>query len=134
MNLTRLKIVTPTGIFFDEDIISVETTTTEGRIGILANHINLIAMIKNNILTLKNKNNVEESFVITSGYLFVTKDSIKILTNFCELKKNINIKDIENEVSKSNSLLNTYQKDSVDYRILQQKIKKQSDIIESFRK
>lgn len=134
MNLTRLKIVTPTGIFFDEDIISVETTTTEGRIGILANHINLIAMIKNNILTLKNKNNVEESFVITSGYLFVTKDSIKILTNFCELKKNINIKDIETEVSKSNSLLNTYQKDSVDYRILQQKIKKQSDIIESFRK
>lgn len=134
MNLTRLKIVTPTGIFFDEDIISVETTTTEGRIGILANHINLIAMIKNNILTLKNKNNVEESFVLTSGYLFVTKDSIKILTNFCELKKNINIKDIENEVSKSNSLLNTYQKDSVDYRILQQKIKKQSDIIESFRK
>lgn len=134
MSLTRLKIVTPTGIFFDEDIISVETTTTEGRIGILANHINLIAMIKNNILTLKNKNNVEESFVITSGYLFVTKDSIKILTNFCELKKNINIKDIENEVSKSNSLLNTYQKDSVDYRILQQKIKKQSDIIESFRK
>lgn len=134
MNLTRLKIVTPTGIFFDEDVISVETTTTEGRIGILANHINLIAMIKNNILTLKNKNNVEESFVITSGYLFVTKDSIKILTNFCELKKNINIKDIENEVSKSNSLLNTYQKDSVDYRILQQKIKKQSDIIESFRK
>lgn len=134
MSLTRLKIVTPTGIFFDEDVISVETTTTEGRIGILANHINLIAMIKNNILTLKNKNNVEESFVITSGYLFVTKDSIKILTNFCELKKNINIKDIENEVSKSNSLLNTYQKDSVDYRILQQKIKKQSDIIESFRK
>lgn len=134
MNLTRLKIVTPTGIFFDEDIISVETTTTEGRIGILANHINLIAMIKNNILTLKNKNNVEESFVLTSGYLFVTKDSIKILTNFCELKKNINIKDIETEVSKSNSLLNTYQKDSVDYRILQQKIKKQSDIIESFRK
>lgn len=134
MSLTRLKIVTPTGIFFDEDVISVETTTTEGRIGILANHINLIAMIKNNILTLKNKNNVEESFVLTSGYLFVTKDSIKILTNFCELKKNINIKDIENEVSKSNSLLNTYQKDSVDYRILQQKIKKQSDIIESFRK
>lgn len=134
MSLTRLKIVTPTGIFFDEDIISVETTTTEGRIGILANHINLIAMIKNNILTLKNKNNVEESFVLTSGYLFVTKDSIKILTNFCELKKNINIKDIETEVSKSNSLLNTYQKDSVDYRILQQKIKKQSDIIESFRK
>lgn len=134
MSLTRLKIVTPTGIFFDEDVISVETTTTEGRIGILANHINLIAMIKNNILTLKNKNNVEESFVITSGYLFVTKDSIKILTNFCELKKNINIKDIETEVSKSNSLLNTYQKDSVDYRILQQKIKKQSDIIESFRK
>lgn len=134
MSLTRLKIVTPTGIFFDEDVISVETTTTEGRIGILANHINLIAMIKNNILTLKNKNNVEESFVLTSGYLFVTKDSIKILTNFCELKKNINIKDIETEVSKSNSLLNTYQKDSVDYRILQQKIKKQSDIIESFRK
>ena len=40
----KLKVVTPTGGFYDGEVSMVELTTTEGEIGVYPNHIPLTAV------------------------------------------------------------------------------------------
>lgn len=40
-----LQIISPTRIFFDEEVDMVEMRTTEGEIGVLAGHIPLTAIV-----------------------------------------------------------------------------------------
>ena len=41
----KLKVVTPTGGFYDGEVSMVELTTTEGEIGVYPNHIPLTAVV-----------------------------------------------------------------------------------------
>ena len=41
-----LQIISPTRIFFDEEVDMVEMRTTEGEIGVLAGHIPLTAIVE----------------------------------------------------------------------------------------
>ena len=51
-DLFKLKIVTPDKIFYEGDAIMVELTTTEGQIGVYANHIPLTAIISPGVLKI----------------------------------------------------------------------------------
>ena len=53
MSSFNLKVITPEGIKYNDQVVSIETTTVRGRIGIYANHTNLIASLKPNIFVIK---------------------------------------------------------------------------------
>ena len=42
----KLQIISPTRIFFNEDVEMVEMKTSEGEIGVLAGHIPLTAILE----------------------------------------------------------------------------------------
>ena len=44
-DLFKLKVVTPDRIFYDGNVSMVELTTTEGDIGVYANHIPATAIV-----------------------------------------------------------------------------------------
>ncbi len=48
----KLKVVTPTGGFYDGEVSMVELTTTEGEIGIYPNHIPLTAVVAPGVLKI----------------------------------------------------------------------------------
>ena len=47
-----LQIISPTRIFFDEEVDMVEMRTTEGEIGVLAGHIPLTAIVEPGVVKI----------------------------------------------------------------------------------
>lgn len=79
----NLKIITPTGIFFNAMIDVVTVKTTEGYLGILPNHIPLVANLVVAPMFIRQNERVHK-LAITAGILYVTRTEIKILTDHIE--------------------------------------------------
>jgi len=80
MSKLNLKIVTPEKLVFEGEVEMVNVNTTEGQLGILPGHINLMAELNPGELEIKlgNKN---EIFTIGNGFLQVTHSQTTILTD-----------------------------------------------------
>lgn len=89
MDNFRLKIITPERIFFDQDAYMVEFNTTEGEIGVYANHIPLTTIIKPGILTIRMDGEAKEA-ALHSGFVEILPDRVTILAEVIEWPEEIN--------------------------------------------
>ena len=134
MNSFNLKVITPDGIKYNDQVICLETTTTNGRIGVYANHTNLIALLKPNIFSLKEKNNKYIKYAITSGYLFFENNEAKILTNYFEDINNINKGEINQQIITLKDQLSSLKETDTNYAMIKFQIKKYEDILKAISK
>lgn len=84
----KLKIVAPERIFYEGDASFLEFTTTEGEMGIYANHIPLTAIIAPGVLRIHNNDDVREAALL-SGFVQVLQDSVTILAESVEWPEEI---------------------------------------------
>ena len=61
----KLKVVTPTGGFYDGEVSMVELTTTEGEIGIYPNHIPLTAVVAPGVLKIHEDGGEKEAALMS---------------------------------------------------------------------
>ena len=59
-----LQIISPTRIFFDEEVDMVEMRTTEGEIGVLAGHIPLTAIVEPGVVKIHQEGKVREAALL----------------------------------------------------------------------
>lgn len=71
----QFKLVTPTGVAFDQEVESVTAWGPLGEFGVLARHINFITSLKPGVLTIKVRDNAYRHFVVSGG-LAEVKDSM----------------------------------------------------------
>ena len=90
----RLKIITPERIFFDEDAYMVEFNTTEGEIGVYADHIPLTCILKPGILTIRMDGEAKEAALHT-GFAEILPDQVTILAEAIEWPEEIDAKRAE---------------------------------------
>lgn len=92
LNTLKLKILTPNGTFFDDEIEIVTVKTTEGNIGILHGHIPLVASIVVSILHINDpSSNKYLKCAISGGLLCVKPDNVVIITDAIEKQSDIDI-------------------------------------------
>ena len=84
----RLKIITPERIFFDEDAYMVEFNTSEGEIGVYADHIPLTCILKPGILTIRMDGDAKEAALHT-GFAEILPDQVTILAEAIEWPEEI---------------------------------------------
>jgi F-type H+-transporting ATPase subunit epsilon len=90
-NLVRLKIITPHGTFFDDDVHIVTVKTTEGYIGLMKNHVPVVAAIVISELFINEKTSkYHREAAISGGLLYAEKTSVTIITDAVEFEENIN--------------------------------------------
>ena len=78
-NLT-LKVCTPEGVLFDDQIISVNARTVVGDVQILKNHANYATAIEKGNVVIKTK--TEEIIgVCGGGFLSVNENEVRIITD-----------------------------------------------------
>ena len=94
MDNFRLQIITPERIFFDRDAHMVEFNTTEGEIGVYANHIPLTCIIKPGILTIR-MDGEEKEAALHSGFVEILPDKVMILAEVIEWPEEIDAKRAE---------------------------------------
>ena len=79
----NLKIITPDGIFFDEEVQWVNVKTTEGYVGILEWHTPLIANIQISKMSFKIKEKVR-NLTISGGLLVTDLHMVRIISDKVE--------------------------------------------------
>ena len=90
-NTFRLKIITPSSVKFDEEVLSILTNTSEGKVEILANHASIVINTVQAI-TLVTKADGEKVELFTARGLIGFKDNeLDFCCGSCETKDEIDV-------------------------------------------
>ena len=82
----RLEVISPERVFYTGDVEMVELTTTEGDIGVYADHIPLTSIVAPGVLTITESSDgdqIKEAAVL-EGFLEILPDQVTILAQSCE--------------------------------------------------
>ena len=95
----KLEVITPLKKVLESEVERVILRTSEGDMGILANHAPLVAELAVGEMKIKS-NGTEERFFVAGGFLEISKDRTLVLAD-----EAINIKDIDVEVARKEAEL-----------------------------
>lgn len=87
----KLKIITPAKTFFDGETSQLIVRTTEGDIGILANHISLVASLPSGPLKIKMEDGSFKVAALSSGLLKVGGNKASVIANAVEWADEIDV-------------------------------------------
>ena len=86
----HLKIITQEKVVFDEDVDEINTKTTDGEMGILKNHVPVMAALDIGV-TKAVKNNDSKFFTTMGGVFQFKNDEALILTSTAECGDEIDV-------------------------------------------
>ncbi len=84
MELTKLEIVTPRGVIFNQDVKSLTVPGSEGEFGILAKHASLVSLLDAGVIEIEKEDASKELVAIDWGYVKVDELKVSILANGAE--------------------------------------------------
>lgn len=87
----QLEVISPERIFYTGEVEMVELTTTEGDIGIYADHIPLTTIIAPGVMTITEAGNQTKEAAVLEGFMEITQDKVTILAQSCEWPDEIDI-------------------------------------------
>ena len=88
--LFGVKVICPERMFFEGEAEMLEMRTTEGEIGVFADHIPLTAVIAPGVLRIKNADGVKEA-ALNEGFVEILGDKVIILAESCEWPEEIDV-------------------------------------------
>lgn len=87
----KLQIVTPERVFYEGEASMVELSTTEGDIGVYANHIPMTAIVAPGILKIHEGTEVKKA-ALHAGFIEVLPQEVTIMAEVIEWPDEIDIK------------------------------------------
>lgn len=106
----NLQIISPTRVFYDDEVDMVEMKTSEGEIGVLAGHIPLTVILEPGILRIK-KDGGEREAALHDGFVQIQKDKVTILAESCEWPGEIDVNRAEEAKDRAERRLKSGQKE-----------------------
>ncbi|WP_163470214.1 ATP synthase F1 subunit epsilon [Fusobacterium sp. IOR10] len=98
MSSFKLEIITPLGIKFSKDVEYISLKTTEGNMGILANHTPFVAGLHSDDIKIKINNSTEISYYISGGFLEINKEKVLIIVDEAMLPDEIDLLEAKKEL------------------------------------
>lgn len=98
MSSFKLEIITPLGIKFAKDVEYISLKTTEGNMGILANHTPFVAGLHSDDIKIKINNSTEISYYISGGFLEINKEKVLIIVDEAMLPDEIDLLEAKKEL------------------------------------
>jgi len=90
----RFKLVSLTGVQFDDDVYEVLLPTLEGEIGVLAKHMPLVSVAKNGVIAVrrnaKDSDDAREYFATNGGVIEVANGELSVLVDEADHADDIN--------------------------------------------
>lgn len=87
----RLEVISPERVFYTGDVEMVELNTTEGEIGIYADHIPLTTIVAPGVLTITESGDELKEAAVLEGFMEITPEKVTILAQSCEWPEEIDI-------------------------------------------
>ena len=86
-----LNVITPEKVFFEGETTQIIVRTTEGDIGILANHTSLVADLPSGPLKIRQEDGSWKVAAVSTGLLKVGGNKVSILANAVEWADEIDL-------------------------------------------
>lgn len=106
----NLQIISPTRVFYDDQVDMVEMKTSEGEIGVLAGHIPLTAILEPGILRIRKADGDREA-ALHDGFVQIQKDKVTILAESCEWPDEIDVNRAEEAKARAERRLKSGEKE-----------------------
>lgn len=87
-----LKIIAANKVILDKQVTMVIVPSTQGDMGVLKGHIDMLSLIKLGILEVKIDNNTYEKYIVQNGICKIKNGSCEILIRDC-----INIHEVDKD-------------------------------------
>lgn len=92
--MIHFQLVTLSGIKFDDDVHEVTLPTLDGQIGVLTNHMPLMSVATNGVITVKRKPRDQEQdlehFAANGGVIEVSNNVLRVLVDEADHTDEIN--------------------------------------------
>lgn len=114
MSTIHVNVVTPDGKVYDGDVDMVSVRTVEGELGILPQHIPLVAPLTVGAVRLKKgKSADDEQVAVSGGFVEVRPDEVTILAEAAELPSAIDVERAQKAKERAEERLQK-QQDKID--------------------
>lgn len=130
MKTLQVTIVTPDGPVYDSDVEMISAKTETGEIGILADHIPLVAPLQIGAVRLTNGNNTE-LVAVSGGFLEVRPEKVTILAQTAERAENIDIARAQEAKARAERRLQA-KNDDIDFKRAELSLKRAMNRIDVF--
>jgi F-type H+-transporting ATPase subunit epsilon len=97
----NVELVAPDRIVWSGEATMVSARTTEGDIGILANHEPMLGVLVESPVSIKREEEDELVAVVFGGFLSVTRDFVSILAEEVELADEIDAGEARSELERA---------------------------------
>jgi F-type H+-transporting ATPase subunit epsilon len=104
-NKLEAEVLTPEGEVFSGELQMVSTKTTTGEIGILANHIPLIARLLPSELRLHKSDSEVETFAQGEGWLEVFANHVRVLVAEAHSEDELDVSDLKRRLEEAEQAL-----------------------------
>ena len=88
-DVMKVEVITPERIFYQGEATMMELNTTEGEIGVYANHIPMTMIVAPGILTITESDGTKKKAALMKGFLEITETSMSILAEVAEWPEDI---------------------------------------------
>ena len=112
--LIHLKIVTPKGIFLEDDVSELVVPGKDGDFGVQIGHTPFISSVRPGILKIY-KNDEPDIYSLMNGFVMVDIDKVRIFTEIIENPDNIDINRAERAKERAEKRLQE-KKENIDLR------------------
>ncbi|MDR2823005.1 MAG: ATP synthase F1 subunit epsilon [Mycoplasmataceae bacterium] len=122
----KLKINTPSGIFFEDNVFQVELKTVNGYIGILNDHAPMIGSVIPSICFIRDAKGNRLSALINNAIFKMDGKVLNIITDYFDFTDNVDDSVFEKRKKQIDRALNNKNiKDSKSYALIETKLEQE---------
>jgi F-type H+-transporting ATPase subunit epsilon len=106
MDTFKLEILTPNGVIFDGEVVSVTLPGEEGEFGVLAHHSSLTTLLTSGVIDIEIEAKKVESVLINWGVVQVDEEKVVVLVEGAVAIRGENESEISKALEEAKVLLN----------------------------
>ena len=114
-NTLHAEVLTPEGAVFEGEVERLSTRTAVGEIGILANHVPVLARLRPTTLRLVKEGGDEEVYAQAEGWLQVFANEALVLVGECVHPDELDKGELEERVADADARMEEADDDSAAY-------------------
>jgi F-type H+-transporting ATPase subunit epsilon len=107
MDKLKLEILTPNGLIFDGEAVSVTLPGEEGEFGVLAHHSSLSTLLEAGVIDIEKEDKSVESILINWGVVNVDEQKVIVLVEGAVAIRGENEGAIANALEEAKELINS---------------------------
>lgn len=112
----KLNILTPEKEFYTGEVTEIITDSTQGRVGILVDHMPLVTTLRPGVTEITEKGGKQFKVFTSTGIMEVKDNEVRILCDVCEWPEEIDFKRAEEARKRAEERLKNKNQDNLDIR------------------